>query len=254
VQIFPGAFASLFSSKKRDPQTIPFWVKASFVETSDGKQIELWRVDANDDVVDTGKVAILFHGNGDKVDNFVGLQVWFAQQGITSYSFDYRGYGKSTGWPSEKGLYLDSDAVWDAVISQIKAQPEDIMIVGYSIGTALATRLAAKHNIGTLVLLSAYSSIKELVGERALFKPLTPFLKYKLNTLEYISKLKETDLIAIHGKQDPIINFSHLKKVVSAYKGSGQSVAIEVEDAAHNDLFLKSKNKLGEKLRELGTI
>jgi pimeloyl-ACP methyl ester carboxylesterase len=251
LQLFPRAFLSLFQSKKRNPSTVPHWVRSSFIETSDKKKIEVWHVAADEEAPPTSKVAILFHGNGDLVDNFVGLQVWFSQQGIASYSFDYRGYGKSTGWPSESGLYLDSQAVWEHVVSETSAQPQDIIIVGFSIGTALAAKLAAEKNVGTLVLLSAYTNLPDVVRERALFRPLVPFLKYKFPTTEYLAQLKETDLVLAHGVKDEVIGFSHFDKVAASYSGRGELITIIDENATHNDLFWRIRSRLGSALASL---
>lgn len=254
LQLFPRAFLSLFQSKKRDPRTVPHWVQSTFVTTSDNKKIETWFVDADADAPSTQKVAILFHGNGDLVDNFVGLQVWFSQQGIKSYSFDYRGYGKSTGWPSESGLHKDSEAVWDYVIADTSADPQDIIIVGFSIGTALAARLAAEKNVGTLVLLSAYTNLADVVRERLIFRPLVPFLKYELPTTKYLAKLTSTDLILAHGVEDEVIGFSNFDKVAATYSGKGELIPIVDENATHNDLFWRIRSRLADALRQLGQI
>ena len=103
-QIFPGAVISAFSNY--EGRGTPKDVEAHFIKTEDNKTIEVWSKNKG-----SKKVALIFHGNGGDISNFFAYQDYFSSIGYTTYAFDYRGYGKSSGWPSETGIYLDTDAV-----------------------------------------------------------------------------------------------------------------------------------------------
>ena len=146
LQLFPVAAASLLPRSLQRPTVVPPRVKSSFIETEDGKRLEVWRLPAAEGVPPAPNVGLVFHGNGDSLDGFFFLQQWFSKLGMVSYGFDYRGYGRSSGWPSELGLVRDADAVWDYVITQERAEPSQMVVFGYSIGAAPAARIASLHD------------------------------------------------------------------------------------------------------------
>ena len=113
MQVFPNLTQSLFSEKgARSADKVPEGVKSFVIKTSDGEELETWRMSATQKDKNYPKMAIVFHGNAASVRTTYGYQDALNRVGIPSYSFDYRGIGRSTGWPSEKGLYKDSEAVW----------------------------------------------------------------------------------------------------------------------------------------------
>lgn len=251
IQIFPGVLGGLLSSKNRDPQSLPRGVESIFVKTEDNELVETWRLPANGESSLNEHVAIIFHGNGGSVEMFFGIQQWFSSLGITSYHLDYRGYGKSSGWPSEKGIYNDADALWNMVREREKIGPEKIIIFGQSIGCGPATEIAKRYQPALLVLNSPYISIPELARERWLTRYLTKFLWYTFPTQENISKLATTNLIVAHGKSDNIIPLRHGESVAQSYQGKGSLETIFHEYASHNNLFFLAREKLAEAILKL---
>ncbi|KAI6129685.1 Alpha/Beta hydrolase protein [Pisolithus croceorrhizus] len=136
-------------------------------------------------------------------------------------AIDYRGFGDSEGTPSESGLTIDSRAAWDWLTTN-GAKPEDIVIVGHSLGTAVASKLAVSlaedgtHFKG-LALLSPFSSLHAVVDTYCVFGflpvmlPLTmvpgaadlfkSFLRHEFNTLSIISRVK-VPLLILHSEND----------------------------------------------------
>lgn len=110
LHIFPGAIISKCQRTCGRRFQSPLGVESYSVTTEDGNRIEVWAMECNTGMntrlAPNGKpyIALIFHGNAAPMGNFILLQLWAAEQGIKSYTFDYRGYGNSTGWPSERGI------------------------------------------------------------------------------------------------------------------------------------------------------
>lgn len=256
VQIFPGALHSLlshspFRNKLRDSNSLPPNIISNFITTSDGEQLEVWELSANPNVQKKPYVAITFHGNGESVDGFLDLQLLFSEMGITSYGFDYRGFGNSSGWPSEKGLEQDSDAVWDYVCKKENVSPKNIIVLGYSIGGAPAARIASLHNPNALVLVAAFADIKQLVGENKLFSTLSSFVWYTFPTANYVKSLTSTHLIIIHGALDTLIKPHHSDQLEKAYTGHGKLVRIPSPNTDHNTVFNTERENIKIALESL---
>ncbi len=246
VQIFPGVLFSLFSSARRDLRSLPQGVESVFIKTKDGKSLELWRLPAAEDVPKRPFVGLAFHGNAGTVDDFFLMQLWFQELGMTSYGFDYRGFGKSSGWPSEKGICSDGDAVWDYITGREKIDADKIIVCGFSVGSAPAARIAALHQPKLLVLVSAFTSIKDVIRSKLLFRFLAPFCWWRLSTIDYVRELRSTALVLLHGTRDNIVPAKHAEQLEKAYCGSGGVERIMLEGLDHNMVFYSGMKQLGE--------
>ena len=224
--------------KKRTP---PDGIVQYFVETEDGEKLEVWNLEApiNPEI---GKwVAVLHHGNGEFVEHSRGFQKWLAGFGIESYAFDYRGYGRSSGWPTEAGLYQDVDAVFSFAKERAKqAGYEDVKLLslGRSVGSGLAGYGSVKHKAKILLLFSGYSSLPEVVKELPLYAPFSWVLSYELPTAKYIRKLSNACVIAVHGKRDTVIPFTNLARIAqSATDANLSSTILPLEGVGHHNVF-----------------
>ncbi|NDC39734.1 MAG: alpha/beta fold hydrolase, partial [Proteobacteria bacterium] len=157
-QIFPVVVTSLLTKKGSSPALLPEGVQSRFISTSDGERIESWHVGGN---LSAGPIALIFHGNGETVESVLHIQRWLSQRGIASYSIDYRGYGRSTGWPSEAGLYRDVEAFVRYVQSEQNASNRPFILWGSSIGTGFAAYASTILDSKALVLLAPYSNLRQ---------------------------------------------------------------------------------------------
>ena len=251
IQIAPQALWSITENTERDISTIPADTTGTFVETKDGERLEIWRAGLKDNAAKKPYVAIIYHGNGGTVDKFYFLQEWFQEMGIVSYGFDYRGFGKSSGWPSESGFYADSDVVWDYVLAHEQVEASQIIVVGYSLGGAMAARVASIHQPKLLILIAAFSSVDAVVRERSVIEYLAPFVWYDLPTDDYVAALQDTDLLITHGRRDRIVSFSHFERLVQAFGGQGSLKTVVSDESGHNDLFFDKKSELTQSVRAL---
>ena len=248
ILIAPTVISSLFNSVHRDTKTLPLDTESNFITTYDGNDLEVWRVAPVEHIRSPRYVGIIFHGNAGSLEAFHVLQLWFQEMGIVSYAVDYRGFGKSSGWPSEQGFYADSDALWQYVIEREGVDPSDIVVLGYSLGGAMAARIASLNQPRVLVLVSAFYSIEKIIREHLFLRFLTPFSRYRLPTGEYVNKLESTHLLLVHGQNDSIVPVTHADKNSESYRGKGCFEKIIAEDRGHNDVFFSVRKELANRL------
>lgn len=170
------------------------------------------------------------HGNAGNLDSWVPDIDFYKQERYDLFMIDYRGYGKSSGRiRSQQQLEHDVLAAWESIAPGYQDLP--IVTYGRSIGTYFAANLARAVDTDLLVLVSPYSSIKDLAKSAFPWAPLWA-LRYPLDTTAIIDQVQSPVLI-VHGSNDALIPVSHAhhlhEKVPSAE-------LVVVEGAAHNDI------------------
>ena len=204
------------------------------------------------------KVAIVAHGNGGDVGNFYPFQLGLQQLGYTTYGFDYRGMGYSSGHPSEAGLYLDIEAVWKKIQEIEKIEPAELTVVGISIGSGPAAYLANRIGAGTLLLLAPYTSIPDVINERPGLRYLRSFSKYYLPTAAYVASSSTPCIVLAYGDNDRIILPKNSLEIEARWRAaqSDDSRAtlsvIEHPTADHNSIFFDAFPQISKKLAECG--
>lgn len=150
---------------------------------------------------------IFFHGNGGNVTNVSWLGQRFAKRGFNVLLFDYRGYGASDGVTGdESGLYADGDAAVAFLVNEKKVKPEQIVLYGHSLGTAIVADVASRGQFGAVVLESGFSSASSVAATALpwLPRPLHFLGKNRFETARKLTKIKSPILIA-HGDPDRTI-------------------------------------------------
>jgi hypothetical protein len=150
------------------------------------------------------------HGNGGSVASWGRVAKTYTDLHYDVFFIDYRGYGKSGGAiHSQSQLFQDNQTAYDFL--KTKYAEEKIIVLGYSIGTGLAARLASENNPRLLVLQAPYYSLTDIMHRRFPIIP-TFILKYKLDAHAYLSKCK-TPVIIFHGDSDEVIDHSSSQKL-----------------------------------------
>lgn len=249
LQFFPGLVTGYLDKARAEPDKIPKGVDLHIVETEDGELLEAWHIplDGHGEVANIA-VAILFHGNGETVRSTFGLQKWFQANGIATVAFDYRGYGNSTGWPSDRGLKQDVKAILK-LVERLYEPGVPLVIFGSSIGTGLAAYAATLVEHKALVLLAPYTSLTELVRDQKFLSILSSFVWYDFNILQLAQTQASACTIVSHGLRDRIINVEHGRAVAAALSKSPQAHYFEIEEAGHNDLLSKVGDRLMQSLK-----
>ena len=246
--IFPELYTSLLGGKET-PQDAG--VQELTTLAADGQAVMVWRMKANQERAQ--HVALLFHGNAERLKSFLRIQRWLSSIGITSYSMEYRGFGGwGSGWPSERGIYSDAEAAFHLLVREEQVPAQDVLILGSSIGTGTAAYIAQKFSAGILVLLSPYTSLTDVVAEMPFYGYLSPFLWYRFPTIEYIRALDQTCVVTAHGRKDTTIPFHHSQELKAAYRGRGTFTLIESDEAGHNDILKYSRGSIEKAIAACG--
>lgn len=240
IQVFPGTIGSLLGN----PPIAPKDVEEILLPTHDGERIVVWRVEAT--TPKRKQVVFILHGNAETVANALYVQRWLQSLGFTSYALDYRGFGKSSGWPSERGIYIDADATIKLILRREQIIPTNLIVLGNSIGAGPAAYVAAKYKSGTLVLIAPYTSLTNVVSEIPLLGYLSPFLWTSFPTKEFIGKLSDTCVVAAHGRNDSTIPYHHSLELKNSYKGARSYVLLSSDVAGHNDIFASVYENVGK--------
>ncbi len=176
-----------------------------------------------------GKKAILYcHGNAEDLTSSLQLFQPFVRAGYTYACVDYPGYGLSAGSPDEAGCYRVVHCLYDYLITQRGFKPEEIVVVGFSIGTGPAVELAATCPVGGLVLQAAYLSAPRIVT-RVRVLPIDPF-----PSLKRIGQIK-CPLLMFHGSDDSIIPYRDGRALYDLAPEPKQFIAVKGGD--HNDFI-----------------
>ena len=188
-------------------------------------------------------VVLFFHGNAGALNGWGTGASLYVENGYDVFYTDYRGFGKSEGEIySEKQLIQDAQLVYDFVKS--KYGEEQLIIEGISLGTGIATQMAANNNPKSLVLSAPYSSLKHLILEKMPF--ILPFLiKYKLNSIKYLAKVN-CSITLFHGEQDDLIPHQHSVRLKEKFEKIDLNL---IPNRGHNDVFLSKSYQ--EKMNEI---
>ena len=195
--------------------------------TSDGERIIVWIVPP-----ESGKpVLLFFHGNGGTVANRARRFRELAEDGIGLVAVSYRGYGGSTGSPTETGLNRDAHAAYDEAVKRFGA--ERIVLYGQSLGTGVVVRLATEVRIKALVLEAPYVSAADVARLRYPFVPIALLMKDQFRSGDLIGTVRVPTLM-MHGEKDGIIPIGQGVALFNASSAPRRFVRFPAAD--HNDL------------------
>jgi uncharacterized protein len=240
------------------PATIGLKFDDVQLSTKDNVNLDSWFVPAKDND-QIGKGVILFcHGNGGNIGNRVSYLPIFKDLGLATFLFDYRGYGKSEGKPSEEGTYNDVEAAWQYLTQEKQIPPQKIIIYGESLGGAIASYLAqkisqqdGKNSAGGLILASTFTSISDRAAELYPFMPIRFLSRFSYNSIDRLPIIK-IPILVIHSIDDEIIPFHHGDRNFQAANQPKKLVKLRGD---HNGGFLDSletyRNGLNEFIQSI---
>lgn len=179
----------------------------------------------------TNAIATLLysHGNAEDIGDLTEVFNALAQSGISVLAYDYPGYGLSGGKPSENGCYEAAETCYSFLTIQKKITPENIIILGRSVGSGPACYLAEKYPVRGLILESGFLSAQRVITRVCLLP---------IDTFPNIERIKAISCpkLFIHGTHDSVIPFWHGKKMYELSPGMKQHHW--VPGAGHDDLLL----------------
>lgn len=214
---------------KINQEDLPAYIQSHEIITSDGEKLTAFHFTHSEER--ERKTILYFHGNAGNVYHRFGYCQKLWEMGNDILIISYRGYAESTGKPSESGIYEDGVSALSYLQDSLKIKPEDIVIMGRSIGTTVAINTAMHQPIGGLILVTPLTSGYEMAQQ------MVPSLaSIATNTFPSIDKINDISapLLVIHGTDDEVIPYAMGKQLYETYSGPKQFVAIK--HGRHNDL------------------
>jgi len=198
----------------------------------DGRRIMGWYAKG-----EPGKPLVLFfHGNARQVAFFAPRLKPYFERGYSVLMPEYRGFAGSDGYLSEEKMYADAEAWFDYAQNVLKH--DKIVVMGYSMGTAPAARLAGLRSPAAVVLMAPFYSLLREVEDKKI--PLAArLLTRRLESYKYIETYAGA-LLVVHGEKDMLISARHGKDLF-ALSPSGKKTLHLFEKANHHTLFFKDK-------------
>jgi fermentation-respiration switch protein FrsA (DUF1100 family) len=201
-------------------------------KSADGLELYGWYIST-----ENSKLTILFcHGNGGNIGHRLDSINIFNNLGLNCFIFDYRGYGNSTGKPSEKGTYMDAMAAHKWLTEEKKTPPEDIIIFGRSLGGTIAAQLASKVEARALVVESAFTSYVGIGKEYYPYMPVRWFARFDYKTIDYIRDV-HCPLMLIYSRNDGVVPY---KFGLELYEAANEPKEFIEIFGGHNDCFIVS--------------
>ena len=229
------------------PQTYGLAFESAQIRTVDGETLHGWWIPAEGGSPAGGSttqgwttggsatrgIVLLFHGNAGNISHRIDYAQMFNRMGYACLLVDYRGYGKSSGSPSEEGTYQDALAAWNWLQSR-GAKPGDVVIAGESLGGGVASWLAAQHAPRALLLMSAFTSIPGLAAKIYPFLPVRLISRISYDNLANLRRIKAPVLIA-HSRGDEVVPFAHGEAL---YAAAGEPKQFLELQGSHNTGFI----------------
>ena len=212
-----------------------------WLDTADGVRIHAWWIPCNG----AWFVTLQLHGNGGNITHRYPQYREIQAAGSAILALDYRGYGKSQGRPTERGLYRDADAAYDYLLKR-GFRPDQIIVHGESLGTAVAVDLASRRPCAAVVLEAPFTSAKDVA--QTVVPVIGPMLIWGFNSRDKIGRV-HAPIFFIHGDRDKVIPL-RLGRDLFAAAYEPKSFWM-VTGAGHNDITETAGAAYGQHLRSI---
>jgi uncharacterized protein len=196
--------------------------------TSDGERLVAWHAPPRDD----RPVVLYFHGNGGSLRYRAERFRKLVADGIGLVGVEYRGFGGSSGSPSETGLIADGEAAY--AFAAARYPVERLVIWGESLGTGVAVAIAAERSVGRVILEAPFTSAAAVAATRYWYMPVSLLMKDQYRSDERIGKIAVPVLI-LHGVHDRIIPFAMGEKMFELTTAQNRHI-VRFLDGDHEDL------------------
>lgn len=215
------------------PADIGLQYEALRLPTADGEELDAWFVPARNERA----VLLFFHGNAGNISHRLDSLRIFHDLGLSVLILDYRGYGQSTGRPSEQGTYEDARAAWRYLVEDREVPGTRIVLFGRSLGGAVAAWLAQHIRPRALIVESTFRSVPDMAAEIYWFLPVRRLARLQYPAEEMLRDV-EVPVLIVHSRGDEIIPFSHGEALYAAARQPKQLLELRGD---HNTGFLQSQ-------------
>ncbi|MDE3117492.1 MAG: alpha/beta hydrolase [Nitrospirota bacterium] len=212
-------------------------------QAEDGTRLFGWYVDNKV----TPVVLLWCHGNAGNIIHRLENLVELYRLGFSVFLFDYRGYGRSQGRPTEEGMYQDALAAYDYLVSARRVAPQRLLLFGRSLGGAVAGQVASRKPAAGLILESVFPSVAAVARAHYFGLPVDWLLGAEFNLVDRLAALS-LPVLVIHGDQDEIIPIELGRQVFAAARAP--KAFYLVPGADHNNLYAVGGRAYFQRLRQ----
>ena len=207
------------------------------LETAGGERVIAWYGRAQ-----PGQPTLLYvHGNGGSLAIRAPRIARFMDEGWGVYMMTYRGYGGSTGRPSEAANVADARLAYHALVQQEGVPPQSIVVYGESLGSGIAVRIAAELTVAGIILDAPYTSIVDVAAQAYPFLPVRLFLIDRYETTRYIAGIK-APLLILHGEHDEVVPVAMGRELARLAPEPKRLVIFP--NGRHSDLYVNGNNAI----------
>ncbi|NGP77255.1 alpha/beta hydrolase [Balneolaceae bacterium YR4-1] len=199
-------------------------------KSANGDEIHGWFIPAEP----ARATVLLSHGNAGNISDRLETLRILNNLELNVLIYDYSGYGKSTGSPSEQTTYENVLAAWNYLTGQRNIPSESIILMGRSLGGPVAAWLATKEEPAGLILESTFTSATNLATEIYPFLPVRLMLRFTYPTTDYLSK-SSVPVLVMHSREDQLIPFHHGKEL---YEVAGMPKMFFEMNGAHGNAHM----------------
>ena len=196
--------------------------------TADGEQIHAWFLPAKGE---PRGALLLSHGNAGTIENRLDFARFFVEERVSVLLYDYRGYGSSTGSPSEEGTYVDARAAWKELVEKRGFEPARILLYGESLGGGVTVQLATEVKSAGLILHDTFSSLDDAAAYHYPWLPVRWLLRTHYDNLGKIRRV-QAPLFLLHSPDDEVIPFEQGQRLCVA---AAEPKEMLVTGGGHND-------------------
>jgi len=212
------------------PERVGLSYEAVWFQAADALKLSGWFIP-----VEKPRGILLFcHGNAGNISDRLDSIKLFHSIGLSTFIFDYRGYGQSEGKPTERGTYLDAEAAWSYLVNEREVSSDKIILFGRSLGGAVGAWLAREHAPGALILESTFTSIPDLGARLYPFLPVRLISRFRYSAIEYVKQAK-CPVLVVHSRADELIPFRHGRRLFEAANEPKEFLEIA---GSHNEGFI----------------
>lgn len=180
--------------------------------TEDGERLRAWAIPPE---APQAPWILFSHGNGGNMSHRLERALVLRRCGVGLLLYDYRGYGESTGTPSEEGLTKDAEAAWRWLVEDQGVPPERVVLMGESLGGGVTTALAARHRPAAMILESTFTSAVDLGAELYPWLPVRLLSRHRFPSRDRLAGMDFPKLF-MHSPEDDVIPYHHGRELFDA--------------------------------------
>jgi len=206
------------------PASATLDLREESIETKDGERLHAWLATpkkmegqrgSSSAMPGPARGVLVCHGNAGNIGSRIPVAEAFASFGFATLLFDYRGYGGSSGKPTEEGTYLDAEAAFDRFAALLGGSSPRIAVYGESLGGAVAIELARRRKVARVVVEETFTSLADIASGLYPWLPARTLLRDRYGSVGKVASIG-VPLLVIHSPEDDLVPFALGRKLFDA--------------------------------------